>query len=211
MKSTKWEVIGDEPIMQHPDINLTMQEVQLPDGEVISDWPMVHVTDYINVMVCNKEGKVLVLEGYRHGLGRTTWQVVSGVLKADEDPISAAQREMLEQFGYESSDLRYLSSFVMHPQQHVGTGHFFLANNARKVAEPTKPPVESATATWLDPDVLYRALWDGRVGVASYAMAIGMGLMALANGNMKRTLQALTKKESPSIARGYHARDAFID
>jgi ADP-ribose pyrophosphatase len=156
-----------------------MQRVQLPDGRVIDDWPIVGTRDYVNVVVLNAAGQVMILEGYKHGLGRSSWQVPGGYLELGEAPLTAAQRELMEETGFESNDWRSLGSFVVDANRGVGVGHFFLAEGARQVAASTHDDLEGFEVKWVDLAEVKQALMDGRVGISSYAANLALALLTL--------------------------------
>ena len=179
MSEESWQVLGSEPVIEHPFLKVSVQQVRLPDGRVIPDWHIVHTRDYVNVFVLNEAGRVLILEGYKHGLGRSSWQVVGGYVEEDEDPLLAAQRELLEETGYASDDWRHLGSFVVDANRHVGTGHFFLARDARPLAPPDHDDLEGFEVKWVSLEEVGAALRDGRVGIISYGVNIALALLAL--------------------------------
>jgi ADP-ribose pyrophosphatase len=173
-----WEVLESEVVLEHPFLGVAMQKVRLPDGRVIPDWPIVRTRDYVNVTVVNERGEFLILEGYKHGLGRSSWQVPGGYLEEGEAPLDAAKRELLEETGYVSSQWRALGSYVVDANRRVGMGHFFMALGARLSQNPTNPDLESCTVHWFPADEVEAALGDGRVGVISYAVNLALALLA---------------------------------
>lgn len=179
MKGEKWQVLESELIVDHPYVEVAMEKISLPNGRIIHDWPIVHARDFVNAVVFNEDGKALILDGYKHGARRCSWQVVGGYLEADEDPLAAIQRELLEETGYHSSEWRYLGGFVIDANRHVGVGHFFLSLNARQVALPDSQDLEEFSVRWVSLKDLQYALMDGRISIISYAMNISLALMAL--------------------------------
>ncbi len=183
MTNQGWKVISSKQIIDHPYITLSMQSIELPDGRLIEEWPMIHALDYANALVLNKDGLAMVLEGYKHGLGRSSWQVLGGYLEPGERPLAAIKRELLEETGYASDDWRPLGSFVVDANRHVGRGHFYLALDAVKVAEPNHDDLEDFTIRWVSLDSLESALREGQVGIMTYAINIALGLIALGKGS----------------------------
>lgn len=179
MSGENWEVLDSELVVDHPQVEVAMETIGLPDGRVIKNWPIVNAHDYVHAVVFDKSGQALILEGYKHGARRSTWQVIGGYLQAGEDPLEAVRRELLQNAGYQSEDWRYLGSFVTEAHRHVGVGHFFLCLNASKVARPRSGELETNLVRWVTKDDLNYALMDGRINIISYAMAISLGLMAL--------------------------------
>jgi ADP-ribose pyrophosphatase len=180
MSDEVWRVNGEEVVLRHPFVSVTMQRVELPDGRIIEDWPIIQTRDYVNVAVLNERGKLMVLEGYKHGLGHSSWQVPGGYLEEGEDPLSAVKRELLEETGYESDNWQALGTFVVDANRRVGVGHFYLARDARRIAAPDHDDLEAFSIRWVSLEEVKRAVRDGRVGIMSYATCITLALVAVA-------------------------------
>lgn len=178
-KTGDWKVLSSTAMIEHSFVTVAMEEVQLPDGQVIPDWPKIYTQDYVNAMVVNKANEALVLEGYKHGAGRITWQIVGGYLEPGEDPLTAVQRELLEETGYETKDWSYLGSFVVDPNRHIGIGHFFCAQNVEQVAEPDSGDLEEYEMKWVPLKELRYALLDGRLAAVSYATTVALAMLTI--------------------------------
>lgn len=182
LSDEQWDVLKRESVVNTPFLKVVMEQVRLPDGRIIADWPIVDARDYVNAMVVNEAGEALIIEGYKHGLGRSNWQVLGGYLEKGEEPLAAVQRELREETGYESDQWQQLGSFVVDANRRVGVGHFFLARAARPAGEAQYDDLEQITLRWVSLAELREALADGRVAVISYAINIALGLLAMANG-----------------------------
>ena len=176
MADQSWKVVKTKQIVDNPYTQVFMQSIELPDGRLIEDWPIIQALDYVNGVVLNSDNEVMILEGYKHGLGRSSWQVVGGYLEPDEEPSAAVKRELLEETGYASGHWNHLGSYIVDANRRVGEGHFFLARNAIKVAEPSHDDLEYFDLRWIPLDTMKEALRDGRVGILSYAINISLAL-----------------------------------
>lgn len=174
-----WEVLDSQTVLQHPFLQVHMERVRLPDGRVIGDWPIVNTRDYVNVFVLNEAGEALILEGYKHGVGLSSWQVMGGYIEQGEGPLEAARRELLEETGYASDEWLPLGSFVIDANRRVGIGHLFLAQAARQVAVASHGDLEEFAVRWMPLEEVSQALADGRVAVMGHALCIGLALLRL--------------------------------
>ncbi len=179
MSEESWEVLSSETVLQHPFLTVRMERVRLPDGGIIPDWPIAQTRDYVNAFVLNGEGCVMVQEGYKHGIGRSSWQMPGGYLEPGEEPQVAMQRELLEETGYTCDSWQPLGSFVVGTNRRFGTGSFYLAQGARLACAPTNPDAEAFQLKWVLLEDLERALQDGRVAGLAYAANIALALLAL--------------------------------
>lgn len=180
MHEESWEVLNSERVLHHPPfLSVNMEQVRLPSGHMIDGWSKVDAGDYANAFVLNEAGEALVLEGYKHGIGKSSWQMVGGYLEPGEDPLSCIRRELLEETGYAGDNWQPLGSFVVDANRRVGVGHFFLARNAKFVTEASNPDGEDFRVKWVSLAEMRQALQDGRVAGLSFAANIALALLAL--------------------------------
>ena len=174
-----WHVLQREMVLEHPFVSVSMEQVRLPDGQLIMDWPKVYTRDYVNALVLNHAGEAMILEGYKHGGGWSSWQVVGGYLDDDEDPYTAVRRELLEETGYACDTWFYVGSYTVDANRHVGVGHFFYATGAYRLAEPNHHDLEEFAVKWVSVKELKCALIDGRIATMSYAANVALALLML--------------------------------
>lgn len=156
----KWDVVSKKLLLDRsPYLKLWEEEVRLPDGKVISDWLRVELPHYVQMFVVTVENKVLFVRRYKHGAAAMETALPGGYLdSADEDPLVAAQRELLEEAGLVSDDWTDLGTYLMDANREAGHGHLFLARGARRVAEPDAGDLEALELVYVPLDQV-RALW----------------------------------------------------
>lgn len=96
----------------------------------------VNQTSAVMIFACTVEGNVLLVEEYRPPIGCQSLCFPAG-LSGDCGPESdaiAAQRELLEETGYEAAELHYLFTGPSSPGLTSETLSFYLATGLRKVA-----------------------------------------------------------------------------
>ena len=106
--------------MKNPRNNQTMQRVVLES------------VDWVNVVALTADQKVVVVRQFRFGTGTITTEVPGGMVDADEDPLSAATRELREETGYTSERWEYLGSVEPNPAFMNNLCHHYLAYPAQR-------------------------------------------------------------------------------
>lgn len=85
------------------------------NGEVLRREYIVH-PGAVAIIAMDHEGKLLLVQQYRHPQGKVMWEPPAGLLDTpDEDPLECAKRELLEETGYEASKWEVLLDFANTP------------------------------------------------------------------------------------------------
>ena len=105
--------------------------VAFPDGRIVEDWGWVITPDFINVVAVTAEERFLCFRQPKYAVAGLSLSVTGGYIEAGEDPLAAAQRELLEETGYHAETWRALGSYVVDGNRGVGAAYFFLATGAR--------------------------------------------------------------------------------
>ncbi len=139
----------------------------------------VNKTGAVMIFSCTPEGNVLLVEEYRPPIGQQSLCFPAG-LSGDEGPESdavAAQRELLEETGYEATEMRYLFTGPSSPGLTSETVSFYLATGLRKVAQGGGVDNENITVhevpldtidTWLAEQVAQGKALDPRIYTGLY-------------------------------------------
>jgi ADP-ribose pyrophosphatase len=138
-----WKTLSRRVILDHSQfLKVEEHAVELPDGLVIDDWPWVITPDFVNVMAETEAGLFLCFRQTKYGLEGTSLAPVGGYLEPGEDPLLGAQRELLEETGYEAPEWLELGQYRVDPSRGAGIGHFFLARRAKPVMPPDADDLE---------------------------------------------------------------------
>ena len=95
-KNRKWRVVRSEYLARKPWFTVRHETISLPDGRTIPDYYVFEYPDWVNVTAIDREGRFVMIDQYRHGLGETSYEIPAGVAEpSDETMLAAAQRELL--------------------------------------------------------------------------------------------------------------------
>ena len=175
-----WRTLSRRTILNHSRF-LVVEEhtIELPDGRVISDWPWIISPDYVIVLAVTEDGEFLCFRQTKYGVDGTSLAPVGGYLEPGEDPLTAAQRELLEETGYEAPDWINLGQYRVGGNHGAGMAYLFLARGAHRVAEINSDDLEEQELFPLTRSEIEAALAAGEFKVLAWTTAVALALLCL--------------------------------
>ena len=167
-----WKVISSS----HPRPHLRIDQCETPSGKIIETMVLEYRT-WATIVAITKQQDVILIKQYRHGAGRVIWEIPGGVVEADESPLHAAQRELLEESGYSSKNWVDIGAVSPNPDSHTNLIHAFLALDAEKVADQNLDATEEIEVY---PTPLAEVIGMARRGELLQAMHVSALFLALA-------------------------------
>lgn len=175
-----WQTLTRQTVWrQDKYLTVELHGVKLPDGRVISDWPWLITPDYVNVVVERDDGLFLCFRQPKYGVTGTSLALAGGYIEPDEAPLAAAQRELLEETGYEAPEWLDLGHYTVDGNRGAGTAYLFLARQAHQVAEANADDLEEQELLLLSRAEVAAALAAGEFKVLSWAAAMALALLAV--------------------------------
>ena len=177
-----WTTLARTPVLRAGDgkfLTVEAHTVQLPDGRVIEDWPWLVTPDFVNIVVETTAGEFLCMRQTKYAVGGTSWAIPGGYLEPGEEPLPAAQRELLEETGYRAEVWIPLGRFAVDGNRGNGHAYFFLARDAEWVQPVDADDLEEQELMLVGRAELEQALYAGKFKVLPWSAAVALALCRL--------------------------------
>lgn len=139
MKIKAWDISSKNKEFITPIYNVYKNKAQSPDTGAQGDFFVIEAPDWINVAAVTADDKIILVEQYRHGIEKPTLELPGGVIDyADENPITAAKRELAEETGYTAVKWTSLGKVSANPAIMNNWCHLFLAEDCM-LTDPLSP------------------------------------------------------------------------
>ena len=113
----------------------------LSEGDPRFPYYLLEMPDYVSVVALTEGQEVLLVRQYRPTVENHTLELPSGHVEEGESPAEAAQRELLEETGYEGDDLELLGCLAPDTGR-LGNRMWCYFASQVKLHSPT-PPLEA--------------------------------------------------------------------
>ncbi|MDD5103426.1 MAG: NUDIX hydrolase [Candidatus Peribacteraceae bacterium] len=108
---------------------IVREEARLPDGRVKRK-ARVHRCDSVHILAFTEQGNVLMIREFRPFYHDYIWMIPSGKMDKENDPLTAAQRELREETGFAAAVLEPYCT-CRHSEVLEQTNHIFVARTLR--------------------------------------------------------------------------------
>lgn len=159
-----WRVTASKVLVEDRWIRLRADACETADGHRIAPYYVLDYPDWVQVVAISPEDQVLLIEQYRHGVGRISLELpAGGIDPGDIDPIAAARRELLEETGCRGKEAILVQNSPVNPASHTNLVHTVLIHDVGPVQAPAADPGEQIAVRWTDPAAAHAAALAGRL------------------------------------------------
>ena len=130
----KWKVLKSEYLFKRPWLTVRRDCVELPDGRQNPEFYVLEYPDWVNVIAITEDGQFVMERQYRHGLGKTCFEISAGVMEKGETPLEAAKRELMEETGYGEGEWTNIMNVSGNSSTTNNISHCFVAKGVKKIS-----------------------------------------------------------------------------
>lgn len=128
------KVLSSKVVYQGKVFHVTSDEVVEPSGVKVKRDIMRHSGSVVVMCVDESKGepRVLLIRQYRYAAQRPLWELPAGRIDEGEDALTAAQRELVEETGYQAREWKQVLFYYPSPGFMDETHALFLARDIQK-------------------------------------------------------------------------------
>ncbi len=158
---------------------MRVDKCEMPDGRKVHDYYVLEYPNWVNAVAITADNKVLMVRQYRHAAGIVSLEIPGGVIEDGEEPELAMRRELLEETGYEFTDIELISTVYANPSTANNKTFCYLAKGGKKVQEQNLDENESLIVEQYTIEEVKQLLANNHIAQALHCTGLFYALMKL--------------------------------
>ena len=159
----RWTRLKSQPGPELPLFKVRIDTMQHPVSSEEFQRLVLETSDWVTVVAVTVDGRIVMVEQYRFGVGELTLEPVAGMVDEHEDSLAAAKRELLEEAGFGEGTWRYLGAVQANPAIHNNLCHHWLVEDVVITQDPTPDSGEAIRVHLMTLDEIKDAIAGGKL------------------------------------------------
>lgn len=165
-----WEILSEREVADCKVYRIYEQLARHPVDGREGKFYVMRCPDWVQSIPLTKSGEIILVNQYRFGSRRLSWEVPGGVMDPDDNtPEDAAARELLEETGYVGEPGKNLGFSYPNPALQENRTHFVLIENCEQVSGQNLDQNEELTVKFFSVE---EAIAMARCGEISHTIAV---------------------------------------
>ena len=157
-----WRVVGTREIYNNHWIRVREDSVVDPAGDPTFYGVVEFHGRAVGIVALSDDDQVYFVGQYRYPTAKYSWEIPAGSTEDDEDPLTAAQRELSEEAGLTASEWVSLGFCEFSNASTDQVGYLYLARGLT-VGEPHPDPIEQLALKTVDLSEALAMTLDSRI------------------------------------------------
>lgn len=197
-----FEVVNSEVLLEAPIIAVRRDQVRMPGGHIAAREIVEHF-GAVAVVAADADGRICLLNQWRQAAGRRLTELPAGLLDiAEEDPLAAAQRELMEEAGLKAHTWHLLTDMFTSPGFAEEAVRIYLARDLERVVKPAADDEEAdMTCSWVPVGEAQDMALRGEIGNAIALAGVLLAARVLLSDDTPREVDVPFELRPTRLAR----------
>jgi 8-oxo-dGTP pyrophosphatase MutT (NUDIX family) len=163
----EWKKIRSKIVTKNRIFTLRENICISPKNDKEYSFFLLDTLDWVNIIPLTSEGKVIMIQQFRHGNEEITLEIPGGMTdKTDLNAREAAIREMIEETGYSSKEVIKIGKCSPNPAIFNNYLHVFAAKNVEKKFTQNLEGTEDIDVVEIDLTSIPELIQSGKINHA---------------------------------------------
>lgn len=137
-----WPKIRTRSEKSYRVFSIRTDTILSPRTGVEHDFYTIESNDWVNIIPLTADHQVVMVRQYRHGSREVTLEIPGGLVDPGDTPEMAASRELLEETGYQATEVSEIGVVSPNPAIFSNRCYTFMAHKVEKVRNPMPDQTE---------------------------------------------------------------------
>jgi len=128
-----YQVISSQIDYTCPWFKVLKEKIVYPSGVKGTYYTLKKTNGFVGIIAINQQQQLIVLRQWRPSLKDWLYEIPMGGIDEGETPLAAAQREFLEESGYQAENWLKLGELFVGAGHTDQPGYYFLASDLHKI------------------------------------------------------------------------------
>lgn len=133
-----------------------------PDGRE-GDFFVCKSNNWVQTAAITESGKILLVNQFRFGAEKFSWEFSGGIIEDGEDPVAAALRELEEETGYVAGSAELAAEFSPNPAIQNNKAYVVIAKGCKKQKSTSWDANEEIQTMEVAPEELDKMIDCGKI------------------------------------------------
>lgn len=159
-----WKKIGSQKLGSYRVYDVRSDTKVSPRTGEAHDFYIIEAVNWVNVIPITTEGKIVMVEQYRHGSDTIELEIPGGMMDPGEsDPVATAVRELAEETGYAGTNARLIGQIYPNPAIMNNICYTVLVDECACTGKISLDQTEDIHVTLVEPAEIPNLVRSGRI------------------------------------------------
>ncbi len=167
-----FKVLKKECLVDSEYMKVYKEQLETTKGAIIDEYYTVKKKDCVVVVARTINNEIICLNEYKYGAKEYLNTLPSGHIDEKEDPVTAGERELKEETGFDGQKSTYLGYIHEYASQDLNKVHVVYISNATKNTDPIEDNTVDISTRLITPLDLKKEIAEGKWKSASPLAAL---------------------------------------